>query len=84
MCSYADSCERGGINQSGERFHRTRGGFGWQVHWFRVHKKANSCQKRIRFQKINGFVWIGPKAVELGLLVILFLTSVLSLVLDMI
>ena len=33
---------------------------------FMCTKKAYSCQKRMQFQKISGFVWIGPKAVELG------------------
>ena len=32
-------------------------------------KRLIRAKKRMRFQKIPGFVWIGPKAVELGLLV---------------
>ena len=32
-------------------------------------KRLIRAKKRMRFQKITGFVWIGPKAVELGLIV---------------
>ena len=32
-------------------------------------KRLIRAKKRMGFQKIPGFVWIGPKAIELGLLI---------------